>query len=77
MHSAVRVASGGLIYLGYASAGMIVAPGLQSIAWDRQIVASVIDPNTAQAAIRSEMLPQLVLPTSEPPSIADPGHTQE
>ncbi|CAN7783604.1 hypothetical protein LJR175_008335 [Variovorax sp. LjRoot175] len=33
---------------------------LQSIALDRQIVASVIDSNTAQAAIRSEMMPQLV-----------------
>lgn len=33
---------------------------LQSISLDRQIVASVIDSNTAQAAIRSEMMPQLV-----------------
>lgn len=33
---------------------------LQSLALDRQIVASVIDSNAAQAAIRSEMMPQLV-----------------
>jgi len=33
---------------------------LQSIALDRQIVASVIESNAAQAAIRSEMMPQLV-----------------
>ncbi|WP_143694811.1 hypothetical protein [Variovorax sp. JS1663] len=33
---------------------------LQSLALDRQIVASVIESNAAQAAIRSEMMPQLV-----------------
>jgi hypothetical protein len=33
---------------------------LQSLSLDRQIVGSVIDSNTAQAAIRSEMMPQLV-----------------
>lgn len=33
---------------------------LQSIALDRQIVTSVIESNSAQAAIRSEMMPQLI-----------------